>query len=97
MTMDTLGLQVSMSWKDVKRSTVNGNGKRTVWKYAQADFTKACSLIEATNWESLLTGDVNQALANWEAKYIYGNYGTMYSEDISPKAEKSAMADKGAD
>ena len=27
-------------------------------------------LIEGTNWESLLTGDVNQALANWEAKYI---------------------------
>ena len=49
---------------------LNGNGKRTIWKYAQADFTKACSLIEATNWESLLTGDVNQALTNWEAKYM---------------------------
>ena len=64
------GLWVSMSWKDVKRPAVNGYGKRTIWKYAQDDFTKACSLIEATNWESLLTGDINQALANWEAKYM---------------------------
>ena len=64
------GLQISISWKDVRRPAVNGNGKRTIWKYSQADFTKACSLIEATNWESLLTGDVNQALTNWEAKYM---------------------------
>ena len=59
-----------MSWKDVRRPAVNGNGKITIWKYAQANFTKACSLIKATNWESLLTGDVNQALTNWEAKYM---------------------------
>ena len=64
------GLQISISWKDVRRPAVNGNGKRTIWKYSQADFTKACSLIEATNWEPLLTGDVNQALTNWEAKYM---------------------------
>ena len=31
---------------------------------------KACFLIKATNWESPLTGDVNQALANWDAKYM---------------------------
>ena len=41
-----------------------------MYNFAQADFTKAYSPIEATNWESLLTGDVNQALTNWEAKYM---------------------------
>ena len=26
------GLQISISWKDVRRPAVNGNGKRTIWK-----------------------------------------------------------------
>ena len=53
----------------MSRDAVNGNGKRTIWIYAQADFTKACSLIDATSRESLLTGDVRNQ-ANWEAKYM---------------------------
>jgi len=44
--------------------------ERTIWRYAQADFARACSLIDATDWDSLLTGDVNESLANWEAKYM---------------------------
>jgi len=64
------GLQVNLSWKDAKRCTINGNGKRAIWRYAQADFATACSLIDATDWDSLLTGDVNESLANWEAKYM---------------------------
>ena len=59
-----------MSWKDAKRCTINGHGKRAIWRYAQADFARACSLIDATDWDSLLTGDVNESLANWEAKYM---------------------------
>ena len=64
------GLQLSIIWKPTRRSTINASGRRTIWKYAQADFTKASSLIDNTSWDSVLTGDVNESLAKWEAKYM---------------------------
>ena len=35
-----------MKWKSTRRPKVNKNGKRTIWKYAQADFAKARFLID---------------------------------------------------
>jgi len=40
------------------------NTSKTIWKYAQADFNKACNLIDATDWDSLLCGNFNDSLAS---------------------------------
>ena len=80
-----------MSWKDSIRYR---NGKRAIWRYAQADFARACSLSVATDWHSLLTGDVNVSMANWEANYMEINYRIMYPKKFSSKKEKLTMFDK---
>ena len=43
---------------------------RKVWRYASADFPRACELIEHIDWDSVVTGDVNEALSNWERKFV---------------------------
>ena len=46
---------MSIKWRKIRRPATSS--KRVVWKYAQADFGKACSLIEGTNWDTLITVD----------------------------------------
>ena len=65
---DHSGLFVSLKWRSAKRPTTNN--KRAIWKYAQADFTKACRLIEDTNWDALLGDDINDSLYNWQTKFM---------------------------
>ena len=84
-----------MKWKSTRRPTVNKNGKRTIWKYAQADFTKASFLLDETNWDLVLTGDVNESLINWETKFM--NYRYVHPKEITSKKEKSSMDDKKFD
>jgi len=82
-----------MKWKSTRRPTVNKNGKRTIWKYAQADFAKARSLIDETDWDLVLTGDVNESLINWENQV----YGDVHPKEITSKKEKSSVDDKKFD
>ena len=70
-----------MKWKSNRRPTVNKSGKRTIWKYAQADFAKASSVIDETNWDLVLTSDVNEPLI----------------KEITSKKEKSSIDDKKFD
>ena len=65
---DHSGLFVSLKWRSVKRPATNN--KRAIWKYAQADFTKACRLIDDTNWDALLGDDINDSLHNWQTKFM---------------------------
>ena len=52
-------------------TTTRKPGKpKAVWKYAQADFEMAKELIDSTNWDALLSGDVNVALANWQREFL---------------------------
>jgi len=52
-----------------------------IWKYAQADFTKASSVIDETNWDLVPTSDVNESLI----------------KEITSKKEKSSIDDKKFD
>ena len=65
---DHSGLDLSIKWRNVRRPATSS--KRVVWKYVQADFGKACSLIEGTNWDALISNDVNVSLKNWQNKFL---------------------------
>ena len=46
-------------------TTTRKPGKpKVVWKYAQADFEMAKVLIDSTNWDALLSGDVNVSITS---------------------------------
>ena len=51
---------------------------RFFWKYAQADFDSAKAMIEATEWDSLASEDVNVSLAKWQARFVWIMDGAMY-------------------
>ena len=65
---DHLGLDVSIKWRNIRRPAATH--KRVIWKYAQADFGKACEMIDDTDWDRLLTDNINESLGNWQAKFI---------------------------
>ena len=65
---DHLGLDVSIKWRNIRRPAATH--KRVIWKYAQADFGKACEMIDDTDWDRLLTDNINESLGNWQAKFM---------------------------
>ena len=59
---DHLGLMVELSFKSTRR---NPKG-RVVWRYSHADWDRACNLIEAIDWLSLLDPtDINRSWTQW--------------------------------
>ena len=54
---DHLGVSLGIKWKAPSRST--RCKPRRIWNYRDADFSKACELIQSTNWDSLFSDDVD--------------------------------------
>ena len=59
---------LKLKWKQDGQQTLSH--KRKIWRYAHADFVKACNMIKNTNWDLVITGNVNEVLANWENTYM---------------------------
>ena len=57
---------------------------RTIWRYSLGDFETANDLLNAVNWEDLLSGDIDQMWAAWEEKFI------MIMKQCIPTAELPA-------
>ena len=68
LNSDHNGILLKLKWKQDGQQTLSH--KRKIWRYAHADFVKACNMIENTNWDLVITGNVNEALANWENTYM---------------------------
>ena len=65
---DHNGLQLSLSWS----TTISNlsSQSRSIWNYSQADFSRARDLIDETNWDSLLSENLNVSLMCWQAKFL---------------------------
>ena len=64
---DHLGLTVNLSFKSTHKSTK----VRVVWKYSHANWDRACELIEATDWSSLLDPeDINKSWSQWKSTFL---------------------------
>ena len=44
--------------------------ERIVWRYAHADWEKACEQINATDWNSLIADDVNKSWFIWHHQFM---------------------------
>ena len=64
---DYCGLNIELNLKTIPKASK----RRTVWRYCHADWEKAHSLIEGTNWDSLLDlEDINTSWKNWSVKFL---------------------------
>lgn len=65
---DHLGLLIHLCLKvtnSIKTKT------RAVWRYRLADWDRACELIEATDWKSILDySDINKSWNNWKSALL---------------------------
>ena len=65
---DHLGVSFTINWKP--NSQPSNYHPRSVWVYKDADFTKANELILSTDWDSLLSEDVDQSAERWTQQFL---------------------------
>ena len=68
LSSDHLGVSLAIKWKTPTK--VIGSKPRHIWIYKNADFSKACDLIRATNWNSLLSDNVDLSTENWTSRFL---------------------------
>ena len=67
---DHLGLHLSLSIPNTQRTSQKVSSRRKLWRYDHADFEKAAELINTTNWDPLLTDNMQSSLKNWQTKFM---------------------------
>ena len=65
---DHLGVSLTVKWKS-RLETTRTNPRR-IWMYKNADFSKACDLIQQTDWECLLSDDVERSTKLWTKRFL---------------------------
>ena len=58
---------MDLSKKPAKVAKTQG---RLIWRYAYADRTKACELINDNNWDSILSGDIELSWKLWYHQFM---------------------------
>ena len=61
-TSDHLGISLALAWNPPCAKVPK---PRKVWLYSLGDFEKACSMIQATDWDTILSNDVDDAAKQW--------------------------------
>ena len=65
---DHLGLSLQSQWKHA--SQPQSHPKRIVWRYAHADWQRANNLIQETDWQPLITGEVDTSWNNGQNRFL---------------------------
>ena len=65
---DHLGVSLTIKWKPI--SPPSNHQPRSVWVYKDADFIRANELIQSTDWDSLISGDVDQSAERWTQQFL---------------------------
>ena len=66
---DHLGLQLSLSTTGSSRRA-HSKTERKLWKYNQADFNQAAEMINDTDWNSILSEDINLSWNKWHSRFM---------------------------
>ena len=88
---DHHGLQIELRLK----STLKAPKRRTVWRYCHADWERANSLIEETDWDSLLDPeDINTSWKNWSDKYLEIMQASIPTSTLPPRRNRPWLTKK---
>ena len=69
-TSDHNGLHLNISWKAPLPQQQSHGRRRTVWRYAHADFGKASAMINDTDWDALISEDIDQYCSDWQNTFM---------------------------
>ena len=66
---DHLGIELQLKLKASSTGSKH-HSHCSVWKYAQADWERACELICACDWNALLSDNINVVWMNWKQTFL---------------------------
>ena len=64
---DHMGISLKMKRKPSRAEQTKG---RLIWRYSYADWDKACELINAFDWDSLLSQNIELSWELWQQRFI---------------------------
>ena len=64
---DHNGILVVSKWKTTEGPT---HRRRKSWRYAHANWDRACKIIADCNWDSLLSDDLNTSWLKWQQEFM---------------------------
>ena len=76
-----LGLCLNIDWKPPGTQGSHSR-RRTVWRYAHADFEKASRMISETDWDALFSEDVDLYCIQWQQTFYLPYSGTFWKVQI---------------
>ena len=89
---DHNGIVTTVKWNPVTAPT---HRRRTIWRYAHADWDKAREVISLWNWELMLTDDVNTSWCNWHKEFLSNKFVAQlcqakrsYFGNLNPRDQK---------
>ena len=65
---DHMGISATMRWETFRE--FQPKTSRPIWRYALADFLRACDLLDATNWDPMMAMDLDQAWEFWQQMFL---------------------------
>ena len=68
-TSDHLGVSLALKWETHTQRYISK--PRRVWLYNDADFSRACRMIDETDWNLLLSDDVDISAEQWTKHFLY--------------------------
>ena len=68
--------------------------KRTVWRYAHADFSKANHLISQKDWDSVYCEDIDQHSSQWQDMYMSITEQCIPTKVLPPKRRNRPWINK---
>ena len=63
-----MGISATMRWETFRE--FQPKTSRPIWRYALADFLRACDLLDATNWDPMMAMDLDQAWEFWQQMFL---------------------------
>ena len=84
---DHLGLLLRTRWRSSQQSS-NSNSEhssRKIWRYAHADITKARQLVSDTNWDPIMSDDIDQSWFLWQQKFLSIMEDSIPSKILPPR------------
>ena len=79
---DHLGIELQLKLKASSTGSKH-HSRHLVWKYAEADWERACELICACDWNALLSDNINVVWMNWKQTFL------SIMEKVIPRAKLS--------
>ena len=63
------GILLQFKWKSNQQQM--RSQPRPIWRYAHADFNRACDMIDNTDWDTLISSNDIVSLLNWEQQFMH--------------------------